>query len=134
MSETITRRDSLRGALAALGAVALMPEWAPSALAEGDTDVPFTDLPKVFAPGLNTAGTTRTLDIRKIDGQLTPADQFFFIQHKNQPKIDAATYRLKFTGLVKRPAELSLADLKTMHTEDLINGYECSGNSPRGIQ
>ncbi len=134
ISEAITRRDSLRGALAAIGAVALIPEWAFPVMADGDTDVPFTDLPKVFAPGLNAAGTTRTLDIRKINGQITPADQFFFIQHKNQPRIDTAAYRLKITGLVKQPAELSLADLKAMRSVDLINGYECSGNSPRGIQ
>ncbi len=134
MPETMTRRDSLRGALAALGAVALIPEWALPALADADTDVPFTDLPKPFNPGLNTAGTTRTLDIRKIDGMITPADQFFFIQHKNQPKIDPAGYKLKISGLVKQQAELSLADLKAMHPVELINGYECSGNSPRGVQ
>jgi DMSO/TMAO reductase YedYZ molybdopterin-dependent catalytic subunit len=134
MYKAITRRDSLKGALAAMGAVALIPEWAFPALADGDTDVPFTDLPKPFNPGLNPSGTTRTLDIRKIDGLITPADQFFFIQHKNQPKIDPATYKLKITGLVKQPAELSLADLKAMHSVDLVNGYECSGNSPRGVQ
>ena len=38
------------------------------------------------------------------------------------------------TGLVKKPLELSLADLKAMPATDIVNGYECSGNSPRAMQ
>ena len=52
------------------------------------------------------------LDIRKIDGLITPNDQFFSIQHYNQPEVDPATYRLKLTGLVDKPIELTLADLQ----------------------
>ena len=44
MSEPITRRDSVRRALAAAGLLAL-PEWALPALAQGETVVPFTDFP-----------------------------------------------------------------------------------------
>ena len=65
---------------------------------------------------------------------MTPADQFFFIQHYNKPEVDAATYRLKFTGLVNKKIELSLADLRSMRSTDIVNGYECSGNSPRSVQ
>lgn len=127
MSDTITRRDALWGSLAAMSAMAF------PALAEGDTDVPFTDIPKTFNP-TNPASTTRLLDIRKIDGPITPKDQFFAIQHMNQPKIDAAAYRLKISGLVKRPAQLTLAELRAMQKTELTAGYECSGNSPRSVQ
>jgi DMSO/TMAO reductase YedYZ molybdopterin-dependent catalytic subunit len=41
---------------------------------------------------------------------------------------------LKFTGMVNKPAEFSLADLKAMKSVELVNGFECSGNSPRAIQ
>lgn len=133
MSETITRRDSIKSALAALSAIALIPELAFPALADGDTDVPFTDIPKTFSTG-DSAGQRRLLDIRKIDGPLTPANQFFYIQHKNQPKIDPAAYRLKISGLVKKPAELSLAEIKAMRPMEMTAGYECSGNSPRSVQ
>ena len=136
MTEPISRRETLetlsRG-LAAAGLLAWIPEWATPALAEGETDVPFTDIPK----NLNfndPKGERRQLDIRKLDGLITPKDQFFFIQHMNQPAIDPATYRLKITGLVRKPEEISLADLRAMRSTELIAGYECSGNSGRGMQ
>jgi DMSO/TMAO reductase YedYZ molybdopterin-dependent catalytic subunit len=129
----MTRRDTLRLGAATAGLLALVPEWALPALAQGETDVPFTDIPASFnaAPA---DGARRMLDLRKIDGPITPSDQFFFIQHYNKPEIDGASYRLKLTGLVSKPLELSLADLQAMKPADIVNGYECSGNSPRGMQ
>jgi DMSO/TMAO reductase YedYZ molybdopterin-dependent catalytic subunit len=38
------------------------------------------------------------------------------------------------TGVVNKPLELSLADLGKIRTTDLVNGFECSGNSGRGFQ
>ena len=131
MSE-MTRRDTLRLGMAAAG-LTLVPEWAIPALAQGEVDVPFTDFPANFVTG-PADGLRRVLDIRKIDGLITPADQFFFIQHYDKPQLDGAAYRLKLTGLFTKPAELSLADLQSMRAVDVVNGYECSGNSPRGMQ
>jgi DMSO/TMAO reductase YedYZ molybdopterin-dependent catalytic subunit len=129
----MTRRETMKRGLATLGALALVPEWALPALAQGDVDVPFTDIPATFTA--NAAdGARRSLDLRKIDGLLTPNDQFFFIQHYNKPEIDPAAFRLKLTGLVDKPTEISLADLQSMSRTDVVNGYECSGNSPRAIQ
>jgi len=96
-------------------------------------DVPFTDYPANFVTG-PADGARRVLDLRKIDGLITPTDQFFFIQHYDKPQVDGASYRLKLTGLVSKPTELSLADLQSMRATDVVNGYECSGNSPRGMQ
>jgi DMSO/TMAO reductase YedYZ molybdopterin-dependent catalytic subunit len=79
-------------------------------------------------------GERRFLDLRKIDGMITPNDQFFYIQHYNRPEIDAAKHRIKVTGLVKTPLELSLADLQAMPKTEIMNGYECSGNSGRAMQ
>jgi DMSO/TMAO reductase YedYZ molybdopterin-dependent catalytic subunit len=133
MSAEITRRETLKRGLAAASLLALVPEWAFPALAQGDVDVPFTDIPATFNPNPPN-GSNRFLDIRKIDGLITPNDQFFFIQHFNKPELDAATHRIKLTGLVSKPLELSLADLKAMKSVDVVNGYECSGNSPRAMQ
>jgi DMSO/TMAO reductase YedYZ molybdopterin-dependent catalytic subunit len=129
----MTRRETLRRGAAAAAALALIPEWAVPALAKGEVDVPFTDIPMTFNPNPPNGGT-RMLDLRTIDGAVTPTDKFFYIQHYNRPEIDAATYKLKLTGLVTKPAELSLADLQGMRSVDLMNGYECSGNSPRSVQ
>jgi DMSO/TMAO reductase YedYZ molybdopterin-dependent catalytic subunit len=122
-----TRRDILKGslALAGLGVVGL-PEWVLPALAQGETIVPFTDLPPTVNFGTN--GERRTYDIRKIEGPLTPKDEFFTTQHYPHPEIDPAAFRLKISGLVDRPASLSLDDLKKMKPTDLVAGFECSGN------
>lgn len=133
MTIPMTRRETLRRGLAAAGALAFVSEWMLPALAQGEVDVPFTDVPPTFnftPPG----GNNRFLDVRRIDGLLTPTDQFFFIQHYNKPEIDPTAYRLKLTGLVRQPIELSLADLKSMRPVDVVNGYECSGNSARSVQ
>ena len=129
----MTRRDTLKRGAAAAALLALVPEWAVPALAQGEVDVPFTDIPATFNPA-PANGARRMLDIRKIDGNITPNDQFFFIQHYNKPEIDLATYKLRFTGLVTKPTELSLPDLQGMRSVDLVNGYECSGNSGGAIQ
>jgi DMSO/TMAO reductase YedYZ molybdopterin-dependent catalytic subunit len=133
MGNGMTRRDTLRRGIAAAGALALVPDWALPALAQGEVDVPFTDVPATFnfSP---PDGARRFLDLRTIDGLITPTDRFFFIQHYNKPELDAATYRLKLTGLVSKPTELSLGDLQSMRSVDVVNGYECSGNSARSVQ
>ena len=130
----ISRRETLRRSLAATGVLALLKDLPVPALAQGETDVPFTDLPANFNPSANLNGATRQYDIRKIDGMLTPREQFFTTQHFMKPEVDAATYKLKFTGMVNKPAEFSLADLKAMKSIELVNGFECSGNSARAVE
>jgi DMSO/TMAO reductase YedYZ molybdopterin-dependent catalytic subunit len=134
MSEQISRRETFRRGLAATSLLTLLHEIPLPALAQGEVDVPFTDLPANFNPSANLNGPTRQYDIRKIDGMLTPKEQFFTTQHFMKPEVDAATYKLKFTGMVNKPAEFTLADLKAMKSVELVNGFECSGNSPRAIQ
>lgn len=133
MSERISRRETLKRGLAATSLLAWMSDWTLPALAQGDTEVPFTDIPADFNPN-NPNSTTRLLDIRKIDGPFTPTDQFFSVQHFDRPEISGDAYRLKLTGLVKKAAEFSLADLRAMHSTEMAVGYECSGNTSRSIQ
>jgi DMSO/TMAO reductase YedYZ molybdopterin-dependent catalytic subunit len=133
VAEQITRRENLKRGIAA-ASLALLPDWAMPALAEDEVDAPFTDIPKNFNPGNNPNAPTRILDIRKIDGLFTPKDQFFALQHMNRPEIDPATYRLKFTGMVNKPMDFTLADLQKMRSVEVAAGYECSGNSPRSVE
>jgi len=126
MNTTHSRRDLLKGGLAVAGLGVLgLPEFVLPALAQGETLVPFTDLPETFpAPAVDR----RQLDIRKIDGPLTPKDQFFTTQHYGHPEIDPAAFRLKVTGLVDKPLSLSLDALRGMRRVELLAGFECSGN------
>ncbi|HLQ77024.1 MAG TPA: molybdopterin-dependent oxidoreductase, partial [Terriglobia bacterium] len=122
-----TRRDVLKRGLALAGLTAFtIPEWALPALAQGETLVPFTDVPANanFTPAVDR----RTLDVRKIDGPFTPKDQFFTTQHYGHPEVDPAAFRLKLSGLVDRPKSMSLDDLRKMGNSELIAGFECSGN------
>jgi len=121
------RREILKGGLAVAGLSALgMPEWALPALAQGDTLVPFTDVPATLPPP--PSADRRIYDVRTIDGPLTPKDAFFTTQHYGHPEIDPAAFRLKVSGLVNRPLTISLEDLRRMRGTDIVAGFECSGN------
>ncbi len=127
MTTQPSRREILKSSLALAGlTVAGLPEWMLPALAQGETLVPFTDLPEKIT--LSSAPDRRIIDIRTIDGPFTPADKFFTTQHYGHPEIDPAAFRLKITGLVERPKSLSLAELRKMKSAELIFGFECSGN------
>jgi DMSO/TMAO reductase YedYZ molybdopterin-dependent catalytic subunit len=122
-----SRRAILKGSLAAAGLGVLgVPEWVLPALAQGETVVPFTDIPDNVR--WDTPPDRRLLDVRTINGPFTPVDKFATTQHYGHPEINIATYRLKVSGLVDKPLQLSIDDLKKMGSTDLVAGFECSGN------
>lgn len=128
MANDTTRRDMLKTtglAAASLGLLG-MPEWAMPAMAQGETVVPFVDWPETF--NTNPAPDRRLNDSRAITGPLTAPGDFFTTQHYGHPVIDAASWRLKVSGLVDRPAALSLDEIRKMGNTELIAGFECSGN------
>jgi len=133
MTKQRTRRDILKGSLAVAGLSVLgVPEWALPVItqgaqgAQGETLVPFTDIPEDFP--LTTGADRRIIDVRKIDGPFTPRDQFFTTQHYGHPIVDPAAFRLQISGLVERPRSFSLDDLSRMSRAELVAGFECSGN------
>ena len=127
MDTQTSRRDVLKGSLAIAGlGVMGVPAWALPSLAQGQTLVPFTDLPDEIV--IERTPDRRIIDVRHIDGPITPRDQFFTTQHYGHPAIDGSSYRLQVSGLVDRPLNLSLADLRGMPSRELIFGFECSGN------
>jgi DMSO/TMAO reductase YedYZ molybdopterin-dependent catalytic subunit len=127
MTNHTSRRDILRGSLAVAGLTMFgIPEWALPALAQGDTVVPFTDIPDNVR--WETPPDRRLLDVRTIDGPFTPADKFATTQHYGHPDVDPASFKLKVSGLVDKPLQLSLDDLKKIGSAELVAGFECSGN------
>ena len=114
---TVTRRDVLHGLLAT--GVAVGFDWP--ALAQGEQVVPFTDLP---------APTGRGARPTTVETFFTPNDAFFNVAHYPAPQpADPAAYRLRVTGLVERPIELTLADLKKRARLEQVVGFECGGNN-----
>ena len=127
MSKHSSRRDVLKGSLALAGMGMLgLPEWALPALAQGETEVPFTDLPDVI--NWRRTPDRRMLDIRTVENVFTHRDRFFTTQHYGHPDIDPATYRLKVSGLVDQPLSLSIDDIRALPARELVFGFECSGN------
>ena len=94
MTNQHTRRDMLKGslALAGLGIIGI-PDWELPALAQGETAVPFTDIPEKVQ--WETPPDRRILDVRTIDGPFTPKNTFATTQHYGHPEVDPATYKLK---------------------------------------
>jgi DMSO/TMAO reductase YedYZ molybdopterin-dependent catalytic subunit len=126
-----SRREVLKSGLAlgGIAATAGMPFWSKLALAQGEELVPFTDVPEEFSAPPVTAGGFHFLDTRYIDSFYTPNDDFYIVQHYNQPEIAADNYRLRITGLVDRPLEFTLADLKSKDKFEIDAGFECGGNA-----
>ena len=124
------RRDVLKGgiALGGLAATAGMPFWSRLALAQGEELVPFTDVPERFAAPPVVPGGIHFLDSRDIDSFYTPVDDFYIVQHYNQPEIAEEDYRLRITGMVDRPMEFTLAELRDRPRMEIDAGFECGGN------
>lgn len=128
-----TRRAVLKGSLVAAAGLAAfgVPEWAMPALAEGETVVPFTDIPANF--NTNPSAVVRIFDIRNLGG-VTPKDQFFTTQHYGHPQIDLTAFRLKISGLVEHPKAYTVDEIKAMGRDEIAAGFECSGNGRGRVQ
>lgn len=60
---------------------------------------------------------------------VTPADLFFVRSHGAIPQIDPASYRLSVGGMVRRPLELTLADLREQFPRRVLAAtLQCAGN------
>jgi len=125
------RRELLKGALGsgvlAAGA-ASVPNWVMPALAQGEELVPFTDIPETFQLRDKNAGGTYFQDIRQINSFYSSNDQFYVVQHYGQPELDLSSYRLRITGMVDNPMELSLQDVMGRGALEMDAGWECGGN------
>ena len=129
MANEMTRRDVMKTGLAAaaLGAAGSF-EWVLPVLAQGEVMVPFTDSHVTPPFNANPAPDRRMFDTRAMNSAFTPKDQFFTTQHYGHPEVDPVAYRLKVGGLVNTSLALSIDEIRKMGTQELINGFECSGN------
>src|SRR5262245_23901039 len=125
MAPTMTRREMLQAGLTAATLATLgLPEMLMTAAAQGETPVPFTDIPANLNFNVDASAPNRILDIRTIDGPYTPRDKFFATQHHGQPEVDPVAFRLKVDGTVGKTLELTLDDIKKRPSVQLPVAFE----------
>ena len=77
---------------------------------------------------------TETPPVLLRESFITPTDSFYVRSHGDVPEVDPEGYRLRVSGLVERPLELSLEDLLQSFpkTETAATLY-CAGNRRAGL-
>ena len=124
----LQRRDFLTQGSAALAGLtilhtAFLAQAFPSR--PGEEVVLWTDQP----PTNPVPQVVRSqLKWEELNSSLTPNDKFFGVGHYNWPEIDAASWSLEVTGLVKRPLTLKLDEIAARQRQDVVFTLECSGN------
>jgi len=149
--EPVSRRTLLKGGGAALAGLTVLEVAGPAHAFPGQQEkVPWDDEPSDAAqavvqprgqviPWLDQPPpnpvpqiTGNLLQWEALDSFLTPAEDFFYVQHYGQPDgLDEATWRVGIGGLVAHPASITLADLKARPRHEVNFTLECSGNSDR---
>jgi DMSO/TMAO reductase YedYZ molybdopterin-dependent catalytic subunit len=100
-------------------------------LAADEEVVPFSDYAPEFRMDAQSENPrVKAFDMRRLTSLTTPAEEFFAFHQTKTVEANAATWRLRIGGLVKRPVELSLDDLRgRAGRRELAATIECSGNS-----
>ncbi|HEX3178000.1 MAG TPA: molybdopterin-dependent oxidoreductase [Methylomirabilota bacterium] len=131
-----SRRDVVKG-LAGFGTLLAAGGWrATSASAQADPVLagrPLVRYPEKTDLILLTSRPPQLeTPMSYFDRAITP-NEAFFVRYHVFPiplEVDLATWRLRITGLVDRPLELSLDDLKTKFPAARVTAVnQCSGNS-----
>ena len=104
-----TRRDLVRGSLAAAGLALGQTPWPMFALplpGDSETPIPFLD-PQPVNPD------RAMLNWSELTSWVTPSEQLFVVKHYGEPEIDPETWRLEITGMVRTPKVFTLDEIKT---------------------
>jgi sulfane dehydrogenase subunit SoxC len=157
MSDTpITRRTLIAGAAAVAGGAILgtltdaeaQQKAAAVAAAPPQTPaVPVAPVDPTKAPGGPTTAVgsrspfvnpqrtpvgeitgTALTPLQDLTGTITPSDLHFVRIHAGTPTIDPTKHTLLIHGLVDRPVEFTLADIKRFPSVTRVHFIECSGN------
>lgn len=92
-----------------------------------------TDGPLTFEE-LQLAGRNRGMPLEALRYDVTPTGLHYLLVHFDIPAVDPAAWRLKLDGLVDRPLELSLADLRALPRRTIPVTMECAGNGRARLQ
>jgi sulfite oxidase len=121
MSVSISRRDWLRISSAGIGGLVLT-RWGSVARA---VEPASKDLVVHGRDPFNAEPALAHL----VADQITPLAHFYVRNHGPMPTIDEAAYRLRVEGLVHKPLELSLSQLKDQFpAHEAVATLTCAGN------
>jgi DMSO/TMAO reductase YedYZ molybdopterin-dependent catalytic subunit len=92
-----------------------------------------TDGPLTFEE-LALAGRNRGMPLEALRYDVTPTGLHYLLIHWDIPAVDPAAWRLRIGGLVRRPLELSLAELRARPRQTIPVTLECAGNGRARLQ
>jgi sulfite oxidase len=100
---------------------------ARSLFAQAGTSAPPADSKLIYRT-ITPPNAEPPLD-KLVSSWITPADLFFIRSHAATPKIDLSGYKLKVEGMVEKPVELTLAELRDkFQSKTTIATLTCAGN------
>ena len=123
-TETPTRRDLLRGSLAAAGLSLGQTRWPMFAFplpGDEETVIPFLD-PQPVNPD------RAMLRWGELTSWITPSEQLFVVKHYGEPEIEPDVWRLEIAGLVRSPKVFALDEIKARPRSEYAATIECGGN------
>jgi DMSO/TMAO reductase YedYZ molybdopterin-dependent catalytic subunit len=127
LDQEMSRRSLLKGGGAALAGMSALHVAGPARAIgyTGGEVIPWLDR---VPPNPVPDAVGNLLDWEALDSWLTPAGNFFTINHYGVPTVDMTRWRLGVDGLVARPLSLSLNDLRARARREVAFTLECSGN------
>jgi DMSO/TMAO reductase YedYZ molybdopterin-dependent catalytic subunit len=127
MLEDVSRREFLVRGSAAFTALLLLQVSRAAAFPSrnGEIVIPWLDQP---TENPDPSGIQTQLVWEDLESWITPNDKFFSISHFDRPVIDAANWMLEVGGLVEKPLQLTLDDIKARPRQEVVFTIECSGN------
>ena len=127
-SAILTRRSWLGCSLRSLTTLvpALLIAQSRTTVARADGESPSARDGKLIVRTLRPLNLESP--VSALDSWLTPNEQFFIRSHFAAPAVDLHPWDLEISGLVDRPARLSLAGLQNRAQVTLPAVLQCSGN------
>ena len=133
MDSQLPRRAMIKKTAAISSAAAIAAaNWPLPALADDEELVAFTDNTAPLKTEPAQPGVIHKIDTRTLTDFYTPNEHYYVVQHYGQPEVDLSSYRLRVTGMVERPIELTLDEIKSRPRSEIDAGFECGGNQ-KGI-
>jgi DMSO/TMAO reductase YedYZ molybdopterin-dependent catalytic subunit len=83
---------------------------------------------------LQLAGRNRGMPLEALRYDITPTGLHYLLVHFDIPAVDPATWQVALGGLVDRPLELTLDDLRARPSQTIPVTLECAGNGRARLQ